>query len=184
MRSSYFYPGHSFVLIFIVIGCILLKSELNHKQDDSHSRTSGKWVYIIDPDFGADYYSIPSSHNLDSLISSVLPALAPLLTDSCKQVVLEEGIQIHLHKELGSEKRDCYIFPLQEQCRYLLGMPLNINRAMEEELILLPGIGNKLAKKIVRQREMKGLFSSPEELSEVSGIGEKLLERLEGCLTI
>ncbi len=184
MHSRFYYPGHSFLLLFIVMGVVLLKNELNLQTDSPVGHSSVKWVYIVDPEFGADYYSIKSDENLGRLISTVLPPLAPLLTDSCKQAALEEGVQIHLRKASGSEQRDCSIFPMQEQCRYLMGLPLNINLAEEEELILLPGIGNKLAKKIIRQREIKGLFSSSDELSEISGIGMKLLKRLEGCLTI
>ena len=61
---------------------------------------------------------------------------------------------------------------------------VNINNAGEEDMIrLLPGIGSKRAAAIVEYRELSGGFESVEELSEVEGIGEKLLEELRPFCT-
>jgi len=48
---------------------------------------------------------------------------------------------------------------------------ININKASLEELILLPGIGKKTALEIIEFRNSQGLFSSPEDLVRVKGIG-------------
>jgi competence protein ComEA len=61
-----------------------------------------------------------------------------------------------------------------------MGMPVNVNRAAEQELELLPGIGPQLARRIVQVRESIGLFSSPEEFLRVPGIGKKLVEKMRG----
>ena len=50
---------------------------------------------------------------------------------------------------------------------------VNINRASAEELEALPGIGPATAQKIVADRESAGPFETPEDLTRVSGIGEK-----------
>ena len=50
---------------------------------------------------------------------------------------------------------------------------VNLNTADEQELMLLPGIGESLARSIVEYREKFGPFTEPEQLMEVSGIGEK-----------
>ena len=50
---------------------------------------------------------------------------------------------------------------------------MNINRASAEELEALPGIGPATAQKIVADRESAGPFETPEDLTRVSGIGEK-----------
>lgn len=50
---------------------------------------------------------------------------------------------------------------------------ININTATAAELESLPGIGPKLAARIVDYRAANGPFQSPEELMNVSGIGEK-----------
>ena len=53
---------------------------------------------------------------------------------------------------------------------------ININTASAEELAQLKGIGPSHAAKIVAYREKNGPFKMPEELMQVSGIGQKTLE--------
>jgi competence protein ComEA len=62
--------------------------------------------------------------------------------------------------------------------------PLNLNEATLEELAQLPGIGEKLARRIVEHREVNGLFETAEQLMEVSGIGEGKLAALEGWIIV
>ena len=50
---------------------------------------------------------------------------------------------------------------------------INLNTADAAALCALPGIGEKLAGRIIEYREKYGLFRSIEELMDVSGIGEK-----------
>lgn len=61
---------------------------------------------------------------------------------------------------------------------------ININTAAQEELDTLPGIGPVKAEAIVRWREENGAFRYPEELIRVPGIGEKTLERLLDQITV
>ncbi len=61
---------------------------------------------------------------------------------------------------------------------------ININTATAEELDLLPGIGPTKAAAIVEYREEYGPFTSVEELTEVSGIGDKTLEKLRDQITV
>lgn len=53
--------------------------------------------------------------------------------------------------------------------------PLPINEADAELLTVIPGIGPKLAAKIVAKRQELGGFSNLEELRQVPGIGPKTL---------
>jgi competence protein ComEA len=55
---------------------------------------------------------------------------------------------------------------------------VNINRASEEELQRLPGVGPSYAARIVQFRKDNGPFASPEQLMDVSGIGEKKFEAM------
>ena len=66
----------------------------------------------------------------------------------------------------------------------LSGERININTAQEEDLQRLPGVGEKLAKEIVKHREKYGAFQSVEELTYVSGIGTATLERLRKYIGI
>jgi len=61
---------------------------------------------------------------------------------------------------------------------------ININEADEAALIELKGVGPSLAKRIVDYRTENGRFGSVEELKEVKGIGEKLLNRVRGEVSV
>lgn len=50
---------------------------------------------------------------------------------------------------------------------------VNINAATQKQLMLLPGIGEGLANRIISHRESHGPFNSPESLMDVKGIGQK-----------
>jgi competence ComEA-like helix-hairpin-helix protein len=61
---------------------------------------------------------------------------------------------------------------------------LNVNTASEHELMVLPGIGEKYAQRIVRFRLEHGAFQTVEELIQVRGIGPKTLERIRPLITV
>lgn len=56
--------------------------------------------------------------------------------------------------------------------------PLDLNRASKEELMLVPGIGEKKADAILALKEQIGRFSSVDQLDQVKGIGSKTLEKI------
>jgi competence protein ComEA len=62
--------------------------------------------------------------------------------------------------------------------RRVVKFPLDINKARLEDLMELPGIGEKLAQRMVEYRKSQGGFRSVDELRKVRGIGEKRMERL------
>ena len=55
---------------------------------------------------------------------------------------------------------------------------VNINTATIAELEALPGIGPAKAEAIVKYREANGNFKSLEDLTQVKGIGEKILAKI------
>jgi competence protein ComEA len=61
---------------------------------------------------------------------------------------------------------------------------VDINSAGVEALSTLPGVGAKLAARIVAYRKQQGPFKTTQELMNVRGIGEKNFARLEAYLTV
>ena len=64
------------------------------------------------------------------------------------------------------------------------GAIVNLNTATASELEALPGIGPKMAQRIVEYREKNGVFKKVEDLMNVKGIGEKNFLKLKNNLTV
>jgi competence protein ComEA len=59
------------------------------------------------------------------------------------------------------------------------GQSIDLNRAQAGDLQLLPGIGPKLAQRIVDERTRRGAFTSVSELRAVSGVGAVKFARIQ-----
>lgn len=74
----------------------------------------------------------------------------------------------------------------------LLGLPLtlpaagevDINTADKETLMTLSGIGEAFAERIVEYREENGGFKAVQELTNIRGIGQTLVEKNRDVLTV
>ena len=62
--------------------------------------------------------------------------------------------------------------------------PVNINTATQAQLESLPGLGAKVAERIIEYRQKNGNFKKIEDLMNVKGIGEKSFLKLKPLLTI
>jgi competence protein ComEA len=61
---------------------------------------------------------------------------------------------------------------------------LDLNRATEQDFDALPGIGPRLAERIMKYRQSVGAFHSVNELPDVKGIGKKKFERIRPLVTV
>ena len=61
---------------------------------------------------------------------------------------------------------------------------ININMASSSELQKLKGIGQSKADRIIAYRDANGSFKSIEELTKVSGIGDKTLENIRDAICV
>jgi competence ComEA-like helix-hairpin-helix protein len=61
---------------------------------------------------------------------------------------------------------------------------VDVNRASEDELRALPGIGGVLAARIVEARERDGPFASLDDLRRVRGLGRAKLEKLTAAIAL
>lgn len=60
---------------------------------------------------------------------------------------------------------------------------ININEATKDDLIKLPGVGEATAEKIIDSRKRKR-FNAPEDVMEVTGIGEKKFEKMKKYIKV
>lgn len=61
---------------------------------------------------------------------------------------------------------------------------IDLNTATVAQLETLPGVGAKLAERILQYRQKNGRFNKVEELMNVQGIGEKNFLRLKPLVTV
>lgn len=65
-----------------------------------------------------------------------------------------------------------------------LNRAININTADIDELMKLPGIGEKTALEILNYRNKNGLFNSIDDLLKVKGIGKSKLSKIKNIITV
>lgn len=66
--------------------------------------------------------------------------------------------------------------------RNVIEFQVDLNTAEAAELRLLPGVGEKIAQRIIDSRTKEGRFQSVDDLQRVRGIGPKTLERIKPYL--
>ena len=84
----------------------------------------------------------------------------------------------HLDEEINNASTATAWSPSQDEKK------VSLNQATVGELETLPGIGPSKAAAIIKYREEVGAFQSIDELTNVSGIGEKTLEKLRDSLDL
>jgi competence protein ComEA len=62
--------------------------------------------------------------------------------------------------------------------------PVNLNTASAEQLATIPGVGPKMAERIVDYRQKNGGFKKVEDLMNVSGVGEKSFLKIKPLITV
>jgi competence protein ComEA len=62
--------------------------------------------------------------------------------------------------------------------------PVNLNTATQAQIETLPGIGPKVAQRIIEYRQKNGPFKKIEDLMNVKGVGEKSFLKLKPYLTV
>jgi competence ComEA-like helix-hairpin-helix protein len=68
--------------------------------------------------------------------------------------------------------------------KVLFGLPLDLNTATYDDLLLLPGIGESMAWRIIDRRQTYGNFTCIEDLTRLQGIKEKKLSILRKYLIV
>lgn len=100
-----------------------------------------------------------------------------LAASSQKDVALSEAAE---SSEPSSPSAPEFSAPLEEGEEVVLTeKSVNINTAGKDELDRLPGIGPKLAERIIAYREENNGFVDIDELQDVEGIGETTFQRLK-----
>jgi competence protein ComEA len=92
--------------------------------------------------------------------------------------VLETGTLVIINKESPQEIK-VRLGRMEARKLLVFSIPLDLNRVTVEDLCLIPGIGESLAREILTYREKRKGFRSVDDLNNVKGIGEKKYKELK-----
>jgi competence protein ComEA len=73
------------------------------------------------------------------------------------------------------------LFSLMEESFF---QKIDINKATLEELELLPGVGRKIAERIMEYRRVHGGFMKVDEILRIKGIGKRKYERIKDFIEV
>jgi len=98
---------------------------------------------------------------------------------SLKAIGIDSGSSI-----VFAPGRDLKIGDIAAAKKLALGLPLDLNNATEEDIALVPGIGDKIAFQIIQLRNRVGQFRNYSDLMAVPGIKEKKLNAIKSYFLI
>lgn len=68
------------------------------------------------------------------------------------------------------------------EAKQVLGLKIDINKATQFDFESLPGIGPKLAQRIIEKRNELGAFKTIDDIKKVKGIGEKKFGKIKDLI--
>lgn len=117
-------------------------------------------------------YRIHDGTTLGIVINmAVGPTARPLLPQERLSRIVTSGDVVEINRN-SSQGYDITMKKMKARDRMILGIPLEPDAMDQADWEALPGIGPKLAQRIVRDRQLYGDFGSIEELKRVPGIGD------------
>ncbi len=119
---------------------------------------------------------------------SFCPSTGTIINDKIKDIFLSYLNKSDEYLLPQSSRYQIYQSNLQEtenrEMQKMTTESININYASQTELEKLPGIGPKLAQKIIDYRKQNGLFKNLQEIMQVNGIGPKRYEAIKHLIKI
>ena len=162
------------VLVVGVIGFYVIDSFINTKKDDTVLEIedlSYVDIRVSGAVLRSGEYHLPSDLTIESLFNMV-----GIKDDA-------DISSFNLNDKLIDKKEYSVPYKYTDDKSMNEASIININTASLEELMLLDGIGESIAKRIIIYRE-KCLFKSIEEIKNVSGIGDKVYEKIKNRITV
>jgi competence protein ComEA len=117
-------------------------------------------------------YIFQTSPTLRDVIDKTGGLKEPAFLDkSLSSKLLETGTLLTIKKESLRETK-VKMGRMAANKLLVFSIPLDLNQVSIEDLCLIPGIGESLAKEIITYRQRRKGFRSVEELKSIKGIGE------------
>jgi len=148
-----------FILVFSLSGCSVLSKPV-YIQDPSKVKIH---VSAQFPDQSIKVFTLANFSPLSELLKQIDCDLCDLTQFNPKSI-LKDG--------------DIIVFS------EVAGLSISINQATLEELLVLPGIGETYAQRIIDYRNRVGYFQTIEDLMKVKGIKTHLFNKIKAYLKL
>jgi competence protein ComEA len=153
-------------------------SKVNYRIPELANQFSGKVVVeIVEDSKSRGIYFVAPETSVNQLLTSI-----GIEYPAKEDILLNSGMKITLMSV--SKNQHVTVAEIESAKRLALGMQIDINRATESDLLLVSGIGEVTAKKILDLRSKFGRYKNIEQLTEINGIKEKKLAKLSKYLYV
>jgi competence ComEA-like helix-hairpin-helix protein len=153
-------------------------SLVNYKVPDLADQLSDSLaIEIFERDEVKGIYFVPPETSVRQLFKSVADQEFKV-----EDFTLKSGMRIIINTD--AKKDTIAIAEINAAKKLSLGLRLDINKLTEEELILIHGIGEVTAKKIIELRTKLGQFRALEQLMLIKGIKVKKLTKFREYLYV
>ena len=158
------------------------ETEADADQAASSSTDTDIFVYVCGEVNSPGVYELEEGSRVYEAIEAAGGALEGADIDSVNQAeLLTDGQQIKIYsREEMSQGTSLY----NESGTAASSGKVNINTADKTLLMTLPGIGESRAGDIIKYRDEHGLFSSIEDIKNISGIKDKMFEKIKDYIEI
>lgn len=139
---------------------------------------AGSWIYATSK---AARRELP---RIDSTVRSAA-TLARRLRDPLSELVKLDGRPVGVgpfHHDVDARRLRMGLRTATEECVHRVGVDLNT--ASISMLAMVPGITDRVAKRIVEYRKKKGKFATRQALRKVPGLSERIFEQAAGFLRV
>lgn len=133
-------------------------------------------VEIVENHQSAGIYFVPSGMRLNQFLQS-----AGRQKTSQNDMPLKNGMRLSIDE---SGLKNVVAGEMSNSTKLSIGLPIDINKATEEDLILVKGIGPSTAKRIMDLRQKLKGFQDIKQLMLIEGIKEKKLKEIKNYLYV
>ena len=134
-------------------------------------------IEIVENGQSAGVYFVPPGTSVNKLLES-----AGIGQSSGNNLLLKTGMKIIIDSVSGN--KDIVVTEMPAADRLSVGLPIDINKATEDDLISIKGIGQATAQKILALRKKLIRFRNIKQLMEIKGIKEKKLAKIQKYLYV